>query len=137
MGRPSKYTPELVAEIANRLAKGEPLAVICRDDGFPDPSTVRDWMRERDDVSLAIARAREDGEDWIAADCLAIVDNVDEEPASRRVRAETRLKLLAKWNPKKWGERMQLAGDPEQPLMALPEAKLAARVAELVAKAKE
>jgi hypothetical protein len=31
-------------------------------------------------------------------------------------RAEQRMKLLAKWNPKKYGDRLALAGDKENPL---------------------
>ena len=34
----------------------------------------------------------------------------------RKLQIETRLKLLAKWNPKKYGERTTLAGDKENPL---------------------
>jgi hypothetical protein len=126
MARPSKYTPELVSTICERLAKGEPLAAICRDEGYPHPTTVRDWMAAREDVSLAIARAREDGEDFLAADCLNIADDngndrrylpdgrevVDTDVVQRaKLRIETRLKLLAKWNPKKYGDRIELAGE--------------------------
>jgi hypothetical protein len=34
-----------------------------------------------------------------------------------KLRIETRLKLLAKWNPKKWGDKLELAGDQQNPLM--------------------
>jgi len=34
----------------------------------------------------------------------------------RKLQIETRLKLLAKWNPKKYGERLAVAGDAENPL---------------------
>jgi hypothetical protein len=34
----------------------------------------------------------------------------------RKLQIETRLKLLAKWNPKKYGDRVQLSGDKENPL---------------------
>ena len=37
-------------------------------------------------------------------DCLTIADNTEEDPASRRVRVETRLKLLAKWCPRRYGD---------------------------------
>jgi hypothetical protein len=150
MGRPSLKTAELVETICERLAKGEPLAAICRDDGMPHPSTVRDWMSADADVSRAIARAREDGEDWLAAECLQIadtpvegtfekyepvvIDNPDDPElpqttelrlverkledmlGHRKLQIETRLKLLSKWNPKKYGERLALAGDPEAPV---------------------
>jgi hypothetical protein len=45
----------------------------------------------------------------IADECIEIADDKAEDPASRRVRVETRLKLLAKWNPKMYGERTQTA----------------------------
>jgi hypothetical protein len=34
----------------------------------------------------------------------------------RRLQIETRLKLLAKWNPRKYGDKTVLAGDPDAPL---------------------
>jgi len=121
MGRPSKYTPEIIAEICERLSNGEPLAAICRDPHIPDQSTVWDWSKEREDVSQAIARAREVGEDVIAAQVLEIIDRPAErvatkfgdqvdsgDVANRKLRAEYRLKLLAKWNPKRWGDRIDM-----------------------------
>lgn len=132
MGRPSLKTPELVSAICERLAQGEPLAAICRDEGMPHPSTVRDWMKADAEVSRAIACAREDGEDWLAAECLSIADDgsrdyetkedgrevVDHDHIQRsKLRIDTRLKLLAKWNPKKYGERLALAGDPDAPVV--------------------
>ena len=123
MARPSKYSQPLVDSICERLALGEPLAQICRDEGMPHPSTVRDWMAAREDVSRAIARARMDGFDQIAMEALAIADDgrrdylpnddgrevVDHDHIARsRLRVETRLKLLAKWDPKRYGERQQL-----------------------------
>lgn len=124
-GRPSKYTPELVEEIAERLAKGEPLAAICRDAHMPHDSTVRDWMEARPEVSLAIARGRESGEEWLMAECLQIADTTKEGVrvkitddgmetvredmlGHRKLQIDTRLKLLAKWNPKKYGDKMDL-----------------------------
>jgi len=121
MGRPSKRTPEVVDEICERLSKGEPLAVICRDEHMPHRSTVSDWESADEDVSRRIARAREEGEDAIAADCLLIADDAgddfrmgeksvlaDTDHIQRsKLRIDTRLKLLAKWNPRKWGDRIE------------------------------
>lgn len=140
IGRPSKYTPEIAQKMCEMLADGIPLREICRQEGFPAWQTVYDWMY-RDDalgdagvgLSRAIARAREVGYDAMAEECLLIADSprwgqkqvmtdqgtattVEDMLGHRKLQIETRLKLLAKWNPKKYGERMQVAGDAENPL---------------------
>lgn len=153
MGRPSKYSEELVETICHRLSEGEPLAAICRDEGMPAYRTVKDWQDSRPDVSAAIACAREAGEERIAADCLEIADeatyeNIEVEGAvlgvkfdsvavaRNRLRVDTRLKLLAKFNPKKWGDRMQHANDPDNPLVptSASDADLDARIKALMGK---
>lgn len=133
MGRPSKYSEKLVEAICARLSEGEPLASICRDDGMPGVSTVWQWQKDKPEVSESIARAREIGFDALAAECLDIADETsrdtikDEETGSERpnsewitrsrLRVETRLKLLAKWDPKRYGELLKLAGaDGEGPV---------------------
>jgi hypothetical protein len=108
IGRPTLKTPELVATIANRLAQGEPLAVICRDEGYPDPSTVRDWMTADPDVSRAIAHGRELGWDSIAHSTRATArgfgDSTQDIQRDKLI-IETDLKLLAKWDPKRYGDK--------------------------------
>lgn len=131
-GRPSKYSANLIAEICERLSVGEPLAAICRDEKMPAARTVREWKEKREDVSAAIAQARDDGWDYLAADCLNIADDngkdtritmdgneiTDHDVIQRsKLRVDTRLKLLAKWNPKKYGDKLDLTtdGDKLQP----------------------
>lgn len=107
--RATKKTPECIAAVIAGLSCGTPLTVICHQDGMPDPETVRNWMNADPELALAIAGARETGFDVIAMDVLDIVDNLKEDPASRRIRADARLKLLAKWDPKRYGDRTQTA----------------------------
>ena len=128
MGRPSLYTPELIEAIAERLSNGEPMAAICRDEGMPAYRTVKDWMDSKPEVSAAIACAREEGFDVLSAQCLEIADTPEEGVETtergesvetrhgdmlghRKLRIETRLKLLAKWDPKRYGERIALEHD--------------------------
>lgn len=123
MPRPSIQTPEMIEEICSRLAEGEPLAQICRSEGMPGLRTVYDWTEAQPDISARIARARDAGEDVIAADCLRIADTPQEGIETvtkgesietrtgdmlghRKLQIDTRLKLLAKWNPKKYGDRI-------------------------------
>jgi hypothetical protein len=118
MGRSSTFTQEIADEICERLSKGEPLAQICRDDAMPAYRTVYDWQKQNEEFAANIACAREAGFDQIAVDGLLIVDDVDEDPASRRVRSDYRLKLLAKWDPKRYGDKQLLGSDPDNPLPA-------------------
>jgi len=127
-GRPSKYNPEIARIICEQLSEGIPLRQICREnEGFPAWRTVYDWMGRDDALSASIARARDIGYDAIAEECLQIADNIelgqkqvmtDEGSATtvedmlghRKLRIETRLKLLAKFHPTKYGERLGLHG---------------------------
>ena len=57
------------------------------------------------------SRAREDGQDVMSEECKELADIPPEGPqdvAWRKLQIETRLKLLAKWNPKKYGDRQQV-----------------------------
>jgi hypothetical protein len=110
-GRPSKRTPELCREICDRLSNGEPLAVICREERMPAVSTVWQWSESDPKFSESIARARIEGYDMIASDCMAIADDRGDDPASRRVRTDVRLKLLAKWDPKRYGDRIDVKAE--------------------------
>lgn len=112
-------------QILERVSNGEPLAAVCRDIQL-GLSTFYDWMEL--DASLAgrFARARRAGFDIIAEGTLAIADEPPPLTAMgstdggaiqhAKLRIETRLKLLAKWDPKRYGEKLELSGDKESPL---------------------
>lgn len=120
IGRPSKFTQEIADRICAQLAEGVPLAQICRADDMPAVRTVSDWKAGDEAFSAAFARAREDGFDKIASDCLEIADETSQDTISTedgerantewisrsKLRIETRLKLLAKWSPKKYGDKI-------------------------------
>ena len=145
-GRPSTYDPAKAAAICDRLSKGEPLAVICRDKGMPPVRTVSQWKEDHRDFAADFARARDEGYDAIAAECLGIADDArndfmeklvgtggDGEPIKAvqydaehvqrsKLRIETRLKLLAKWDPRRYGEKMtaELTGKDGKDLPVVP-----------------
>jgi hypothetical protein len=121
MGRPTKRTPEVIQRIIDGLSKGTPLTVLCEADEMPGTRTVYEWMANDAELSAHIARAREAGFDQIALDALNIADNSEQDtiltdkggeiPNSEwisrsRLRVDTRLKLLAKWDPKRYGDRI-------------------------------
>ena len=107
-GRPTKYTPELMRSIVDGLSEGQPLAVICRREGYPHPSTVRDWMAADEEISRDIARGRELGWDEIAhrARLTARGEGDSKQDVQRdKLIIETDLKLLAKWD-KRYGDKV-------------------------------
>ena len=105
---PYSNRDELVDEICDRLREGEALNAICRDPRMPSVDTVMSWAQGDEQVGSALARARDIGHDSIALDALEIADDKRGDPQRDKLRIDTRLKLLAKWNPKKYGEGLQL-----------------------------
>lgn len=99
---------QVIEDICERLALGEPLAKICRDASMPSAGSVLSWAQNDPETDAAIARARELGHDVIALDALQIADDIEGDTQRDKLRVDTRLKLLAKWNPKKYGESTQL-----------------------------
>lgn len=104
MGRPSSKTPDVVAEIIERLSNGEPLARICADDHMPHFSTVWRWEDDDEEFCKLSTRAREHGTHFMADDCLRIADDPTLEPPDKKVRIDARLRLIGKWNAKKYGD---------------------------------
>lgn len=138
------FTQKIADEICERLSNGENLRAICRDSHMPAWRTIYDWMGEFPDFNAAIARAREVGADAIAESIIEILDEPPERTATehgdkvdagyvawQKNRAEQRLKLLAKWQPKKYGERVNLDHSGEIALEKLTDAQIDARIAAL------
>lgn len=131
-GRVSTFSQETADAICERIANGEPLRQICRDEGMPAWRTVYNWQDEHADFKARIAHARELGEEAIAQECMMIADTpqIGQKTVSkatgmetteadmiehRRLQIDTRLKLLAKWNPRKWGDKMAIGGAADLP----------------------
>lgn len=140
MGRPSDYTPELAAQICHRLAQGESLRQVCRDEGVPSESTVRGWVVDnRDGFSAQYARARDIGLDALADELLAIADTpqlgVKTKETSdgktettegdmiehRRLQVDSRKWYLSKMAPRKYGDKLQHTGDGGGPVQMIVE----------------
>jgi hypothetical protein len=119
------FTEEDATDLVEWISVGETLRDWCRK-RVVSPTTVYDWINRDIQLTERIARAREAGEEILAQQCLAIADTpLDGEEVTtkpdgsietkrgdmlghRKLQIETRLKLLAKWNPRKWGERQQI-----------------------------
>jgi hypothetical protein len=135
-GRPSQYTTEIALEICKLLSEGKSLRSICEDEKMPHESTVRTWAR--DDLHgffTHYARARDIGLDSVADEVLEIADDGrndwmekkgrdgstfvalnDEAIARSRIRFDARRWYLSKMAPKRYGDKIALAGDAENPI---------------------
>ena len=114
-----RYAPEIAAEILKRVSEGEPLRQVCRDIGIPE-STARQWSRDdRNGFAAQYQAARMmQVESW--ADEIIMTGNRDDlEPHDKRVRCDNLKWLMSKLAPKRYGERLLVAGDAENPIQHL------------------
>lgn len=120
MGRPSDYGSEIAGTICDRLASGETLRAICRDDAMPAQSSVYLWLRTHADFSEQYARAREAQADNWADEIVEISDDASNDYMERehgpavnsehitrsRLRVDARKWLMSKAAPKKYGDKI-------------------------------
>ncbi len=123
---PVKYSEAVAAVICGRLAEGETLRAICRDQAMPNRATVYYWLSKNPDFSNRYARAREALVEYWADECVEIADDsttdmviktgrngheyeaVDQEHIQRsRLRVDTRKWLMSKLKPGIYGDRIE------------------------------
>lgn len=134
-GRPSKFTKEMASRICERLAAGETLRAICRDDDVPAAQTVLRWTAANTEFSEQYARARETGYSHMADELVEIADDgtndyvekerengtkhvvFDAEHVQRsKLRVDTRKWLLSKALPKVYGDKLEHTGPDGGPI---------------------
>lgn len=108
-GRPSGYNDMIAAEIAERLANGEPMKKICRDEHMPHYTTVLKWQRAHPEFDNLTARAKAEGTHALADECIEIADDKTIDPQHKRFMIDTRIRLIGKWNSKAYGEKVEMA----------------------------
>ena len=113
MPTPSKRTPEVEERILTALRNGIPLAVVCREPGMPHPTTWNDWCAADEALKIAHGLARDEGYDAIAYRLRETArkrgDSTDDVQRDKLI-IETDLKLLAKWDPRRYGDKVALTG---------------------------
>jgi hypothetical protein len=105
-GRPSSYSAEIAQLICDRLATGESLLSICKDESFPTESTVRHWaLEDREGFFANYSRARDLGLDCRADKVLEIPRGVTSEDVPRaRLEFDAERWYLSKLAPKRYGD---------------------------------
>jgi hypothetical protein len=119
-------TAEMRADTLVRIADGQTMASICRQPDYPARQTMVTHFSLKPEWQDAYRQARRDGFDAIAEDLFELMakpyETVGEtgkiDPAvvqARKLEVDGKLKLLAKWDPIRYGELLKLSGDPSNP----------------------
>ena len=114
-GRPAAYTPEIAAEICERIAAGETLSQVLKDERMPARSVVGRWLVADGDVwdvfRAAYRRARSELADRLAEEVIEIADSAtDVDSASAaRVQVGARQWYAAKLKPGVYGDNVNVA----------------------------
>lgn len=128
-GRPTKFTIDLGTKICKRIAEGESLRHICRDEDMPNRSTVHLWLLDvemkafSDQYEIAV-NVRAEG---MFEEILDIADDGSNDIETRtdingdeyevpnhefiqrsRLRVDTRKWFLSKVMPKKFGDKVDV-----------------------------
>jgi hypothetical protein len=78
VGAPTTYNDHIAQVICIRIAEGESLREIVKDEGMPDRSTVYDWLLRHPEFADHYARARDEQADTLADEIIAIADEQPE-----------------------------------------------------------
>lgn len=122
-GRPTIFTQELADRICYLMKEeGLTLRKVCARPEMPSKTAVLEWADKYPSFAVQYARAREGLADYWADDITEITDNEsrDLQPDGKggmksdntavnrdKLKAESRLKLMALFAPKKYGVKVQ------------------------------
>ncbi len=110
LGRPTLFSDELALEICERIANGRSLRSVCLDKDMPNVATVMRWIDKNSDFCEQYRNACEDRETTHFEEMLTIADEVlpeTAEVARAKLRIDTRKWVLARMNPKKYGDKQK------------------------------
>ena len=120
MARPSEYNFELCVEICELIADGASVrSVLASNENYPDFTTWCRCKRNNEELRNLYVNAQQDKTE-------ALIDNIQKvrdmalrgeiEPSVANVVMQTDKWLSSKFYPKMFGERLQHANDPENPI---------------------
>lgn len=90
-------TPEIVIAVCEDVANGKTLTAAAKERGTSG-AAIRYHLMKDEELFSHSARAREIGCDAIADECIEIADDPTLDAAEKRVRIDTRIRLIGKWS---------------------------------------
>lgn len=130
LGRPDSYTEVVALAICERIANGESVRTICKDEHMPCAATVFKWLADESKATFTeqYTRARDAQADYYAEQIIQIADDgandtyVDDDGKTRtdqdviarsRLRVDARKWYASKLAPKKYGDKIEHSGPGE------------------------
>jgi hypothetical protein len=95
--------------VLQALERGASLRTAAREADIASESTIRDLVAADEDFAAQYTRARDQGLDALADECLQISDSATRETFQEsRLRFDARRWYLSKLAPKRYGDRLEL-----------------------------
>ena len=122
----TKFSQEVFDEICLRIAEGESLRKICKDEKMPNITTVWHWLNNNEALDKQYARAREEQAETLVDEIIDISDEkkddtyLDEEGnevinqeviARSRLRVDARKWVASKLKPKRFGDYTKIQAE--------------------------
>lgn len=128
-GRPSVVTPDMIARVLERVAKGDSLRRICREDEtLCEPLAIMNWITVSG-MGRQYAQARDTGIDARFDDLVELAETANADNAQAvRLRVDVEKWALSKLKPGKYGDRLDLNVSGSVELKTMTDDSLNARV---------
>lgn len=125
------FSEEILNDILLQVSNGLSLAKVCAKDGYPSRTTFFDWVAERPAIAERYQVALTMRGELFADELIEISDDdksdyyvdgegrdrVDVENIQRaKLKVDTRKWIIARLIPKKYGDKLELSGDKNNPI---------------------
>jgi hypothetical protein len=116
-----KFSQEIFDEICEKIANGESLRKICKNDKMPNLTSVWKWLNNDEELSKQYARAREEQAEYYADEITEICDAVIPVDAfgkidagavnQARLKIDSRKWIASKLKPKRFGDYTKIQAE--------------------------
>ena len=128
------FSEELISTIFSRVSSGESINKICSTPDMPNRKSFFEWVQNNEDVQRRYQLAIIARTDFYAEEIIEIADDgskdtyldgdgnerTDNEVVARaKLRIDARKWFVSKMNPKKYGDKLELSGDANSPLVVV------------------
>ena len=117
----TRFTQEIFDEICVRIAEGESLRKICKDNKMPNLTSVWKWLNNNEELSKQYARAREEQAELYADEITEISDaempkdvfgKIDAAAVNQaRLKIDARKWIASKLKPKRFGDYTKIQAE--------------------------